>query len=127
MDELTASVRDSLVRLLIQLEQYADAIILLKRTVAAEEQVFGEQSLEVADTHKLFASVRLAQEKPAAAVKHLRRTVDIYTRVKGPDHPSTKKASALLTSLQAPDSGAKKPVFFVSSRRTKRSDTLGLA
>lgn len=119
-------VQDALVRLLISMERYGDAVVLLKRTLTVEEHVSGEQSVEVANTHKLFASVRLAQEKPAAAIKHLRKSVDIYRVARGPKHTSTQKAEALLAALEAPEKDKdKRPKFFVGSRRTKLSDQLG--
>ena len=50
-----------------------DGIRELKSVISAKQEVHGECSEEVSDTHKLLANVHMAQANMEAALKHYRQ------------------------------------------------------
>lgn len=126
-DELTMAVRNSLTKLLMRREHYDDAVLLLQRTLALHEMAEGEMSLGAGETHKTLASVRLAQGRPKAALRHFAAAMNAFKVVRGPKHSSVRKIQDLIKAIKMPEDTKEKrrPVFHVASRSTKLSDLPG--
>lgn len=95
------AMQEELIKLMIRIERYSDAVRLLKATLSLKCFTYGDRSSEVADTHQLLGNVRLIQGKLNIAIKHLKQARDIFSSRHGPAHIKTTRAAETLASIEA--------------------------
>ncbi|XP_074649987.1 tetratricopeptide repeat protein 23-like [Tubulanus polymorphus] len=99
--EKTIGIHDELAKLMIRTDRKTDSISLLKSTIPAKQEVFGEFSDETADTNKLIASIHLSNGNMELALKAFRKCLSIQTMMYGSNHKKTKETQANIDVLLA--------------------------
>ncbi|XP_053390845.1 tetratricopeptide repeat protein 23-like [Mercenaria mercenaria] len=116
----TLEVQDELARLLIRTERETDALEMLRSSLPLKNEVYGEYSENVADTHKLIASVHLAQGNIEKALRAYKKCLNIETLVLGKNHKKTKDSERTIDILMASPGLSKKFVLNKEDELKKR-------
>lgn len=116
----TLEVQDELARLLIRTEREADALEMLKSSLPLKNEVYGDYSENVADTHKLIASVYLAQGNIEKSLRSYKKCLNIEVLVLGKNHRKTKDTERTIDILMASPGLSKKFVLNTEDELKKR-------
>ncbi|KAL4216790.1 TeTratriCopeptide repeat [Mactra antiquata] len=116
----TLEVQDELIRLLIRTEREADALEMLRSSLTLKNEVYGDYSEVVADTHKLMASVHLAQGSIEKSLRCYKKCLNIEVLVLGKNHKKTKDTERTIDILMASPGLSKKFVLNKEDELKKR-------
>ncbi|XP_064646787.1 tetratricopeptide repeat protein 23-like [Lineus longissimus] len=97
----TVEAEDELAKLMVRTDRQQEAISLLKKSIAAKKEVFGDNSQEVADTYKLVASVHLAQGDMELSLKFFQKCLSIETMLYGAGGKRTKNTQSSIDMIMA--------------------------
>jgi tetratricopeptide (TPR) repeat protein len=89
----------TILNVLAQSVEPAEAIPLLNRALALDRKLFGPEHPEVGGADQLLAASLLAVGKTAEALAPAREAVSILRSKLGPDHPRTARAASTLAAV----------------------------
>ncbi|XP_052785685.1 tetratricopeptide repeat protein 23-like [Mya arenaria] len=116
----TLEVHDELARLLVRSDRQTEAMDILKSSIPLKNEVYGDYSENVADTHKLMASIHLAQGSIEKALRCYKRCLNIEVLVLGKNHKKTKDSERTIDILMASPGLSKKFVLNKDDELKKR-------
>ncbi|BFZ14069.1 hypothetical protein BsWGS_17108 [Bradybaena similaris] len=97
----TLEVQDHLVKLMIRTEKTREAMQILKSSLPAKCEVFGDYSEQVSDTYKLMGSVHLAEGNIQTALQNYKKCYNIEAILLGKNHRKTKDTQRTMELLMS--------------------------
>ncbi|KAK2181197.1 hypothetical protein NP493_407g05026 [Ridgeia piscesae] len=99
--EKTLRVQDELARLMVRSDRQPESIKMLRSTIEAKSEVYGDLSPEVADTWKLIGSIHLSQGDTEKGLRCLKKCYNIECLVYGTNSRKTKDTQRTIDLLLA--------------------------
>lgn len=118
--KVTLEVQDELARLYVRSQREMEALDILKSSLPLKMEVFGDYSESVSDTHKLIASIHLAQGNIEKALRSYKKCQNIEVLVLGKNHKKCKDTERTIDILLASPGLSKKFVLNPSDELKKR-------
>ncbi|KAL3886029.1 hypothetical protein ACJMK2_026053 [Sinanodonta woodiana] len=116
----TLEIQDELARLLVRTGREEDALGMLRSSIGAKAEVYGDYSEVVSDTYKLIASIYLAQGNIEKSLRTYKKCLNIETHVLGKNHRKTKDTERTIDILIASPSVSSKFVLNNEDELKKR-------
>ncbi|KAH9509681.1 Tetratricopeptide repeat protein 23 [Bulinus truncatus] len=95
----TLEVQEQFAKMLLRMDKTSEAMQILQSSLPSRCEVFGDYSEQVADTHKLIASVHLAQGNIEKALLAYKKCYTIESLLLGKNHRKTKDTQRTMDIL----------------------------
>lgn len=99
--EKTLRVQDELARLMVRSDRQPESIKMLRSTIEAKSEVYGDLSPEVADTWKLIGSIHMSQGETEKGLRCLKKCYNIECLVYGTNCRKSKDTQRTIDILLA--------------------------
>ncbi|CAG5116692.1 unnamed protein product [Candidula unifasciata] len=97
----TLEVQDHLVKVMIRTDKTREAMQILKSSLPAKCEVFGDYSEQVSDTYKLMGSIHLAEGNIQTALQNYKKCYNIESILLGKNHKKAKDTQHTMELLMS--------------------------